>query len=149
MPRIEVDQSGKIEDTRVKTIVAYSNDTSYAIEIPATVKRETLQILRQRYKESRALYLKIFSVALYLLLKNILDRAQDIVIDVEYQGKEEIIKGLLLERIRRIKPDFDKHLIRFARIGKKSTAHRKAYRVYVGREKPDRMIHATDLLELL
>ena len=147
--RIEVDQSGRIEDPRVKTVLAFSNGKSYAVLIPARVKREALEILRQRYTQPRVLYLKIFSAGLYLLLKGIIDSVELITIDVEYEGKDEIIKGLLLGKIRRVKPNFSKHAIRFNRVGKKPPAHHRAYKTYIEKEKPDRVIAAQDLLELL
>lgn len=39
------DQSGKIGDTRVHTVLAYSDTESYAILIPASVKRDCVQKL--------------------------------------------------------------------------------------------------------
>lgn len=37
--QIEIDQSGKIEDTRKDTVLAFSNGKNYSILIPAEVKR--------------------------------------------------------------------------------------------------------------
>ncbi|MBI1744543.1 hypothetical protein HYR54_15960 [Candidatus Acetothermia bacterium] len=45
-------------------------------------------------------------------------------------------------------PHFNKHVIRFARIGKKSKAHKLAYAVYNGRQSAQRTL-AIDILELL
>ena len=36
--RVEVDQSDKTGDTKVPTVLAFVNDESYAILIPATVR---------------------------------------------------------------------------------------------------------------
>lgn len=44
--RVEVDQSGKIGDTKVPTVLAFSNGRSFAVLIPAIVKRECLKRLR-------------------------------------------------------------------------------------------------------
>jgi hypothetical protein len=45
---IEVDQSGKIEDTRVDTVIAFSNGLSGTILIPAVVKRVCIRALRKQ-----------------------------------------------------------------------------------------------------
>ena len=55
--RVEVDQSGKIGDTKVATVLAFSNEEHFTILIPATVKRACLQRLRKRGKSGATLYL--------------------------------------------------------------------------------------------
>ena len=67
---VEVDQSGKIEDTNVDTVLAFSNRMSYVILIPAKVKRAAFQVLRARRKTSKANTLRLFSVSLFLLLQD-------------------------------------------------------------------------------
>jgi hypothetical protein len=69
--------------------------------------------------------------------------------DVEYPGHEATIRGLLLNHIWRIQPDFPKETITFGHIGKKSKAHAKALAVYRRREPPDLRVSARDLLALL
>lgn len=43
---VEVDQSGKIGDTKVHTVLAFSNSYGFSILIPANVKRECIKIQR-------------------------------------------------------------------------------------------------------
>jgi hypothetical protein len=45
--RVEVDQSGKIEDTRVSTVPAFSNGVAFSVLIPANVKGRCVQELRR------------------------------------------------------------------------------------------------------
>jgi len=44
---VEVDQSGKIGDTGIATVLAFSDTESYAILIPAKVKKTCIQELRR------------------------------------------------------------------------------------------------------
>lgn len=135
---IEVDQSGKIEQTEVNTVLAFSNAVSYAILIPAEVKRICLGILRaQRVKR---IYLEIFAAGIFLLIKEHLNKMESITIDEEYTGQDRHIKRMLFQHIRKVRPDFPKENINFAGIGKESRAHKKAIRVYRGNSQPDNVI---------
>jgi hypothetical protein len=51
--RIEVDQSGKIENTRVDTVLTFADGESRAILVPAAVKRACLMALRKQQKLAR------------------------------------------------------------------------------------------------
>jgi hypothetical protein len=147
--RVEVDQSGKIGDTGVPTVLAFSDGESRAIFISAIVKRECFAYLRQHYRALRQPYIKLFAVALFLLLRDWLAELSLIVIDTEYTGQEAIVKGMLLEHIRTAMPDFDSDVIIFQEIGKKSPAHRKAIATYRRRVKPDRVIKSEEMIALL
>jgi len=146
---IEIDQSGKIGDTAVPTVPAFSNDVSVALWISAAVKRECICQLRQRGKGSGLLYMELFAVALFLLLRSHLNRLDLVTIDVENPGHEATIRGLLLNHIWRIQPNFPKERITFGHIGKKSRAHAKALAVHRRCEPPDLRVSARDILTLL
>jgi hypothetical protein len=147
--RIEIDQSRRIEDTRVNTVLAFSNEISFSLLILAVDKRECLRRIRKRGETGKALYLKLFTAALFLLVKDFLDRLDSIIIDQEYEGKEKEIKGMLLNYIRMIEPSFPKDGIEVRRIGKGSRAHRKAIAVFRGEEKPNSRVKARRLLGLI
>jgi len=123
--QVEVDQSGKIGDTRVPTVLAFSDGECCAILISATVN------------------------ALFLLLRDRLAELSLIAIDTEYTGQEAIIKGMLLEHIRTAVPNFDSEAIVFREIGKKSSAHRKAIATYRRRIKPDHVVKSEEMIALL
>ena len=82
------------------------------------------------------------AAGLYLLLEEHLDRFETVIIDVEYEGWEGVIKGLLLRHMSGRRPDFF-----FQSIGKKSPAHNVAWLTYRGKRKPDRIVQAQELLE--
>lgn len=145
---IEVDQSGKIGYTRVKTVLAFSNKISRAIVIPAQTKREAIRLLRTMDKFGKGLYLKLFTASVFLLIKDYLDQLQGITIDIEYQGREADIKGILLYYIRKRDPSFPKENVSFNRITKRSPAHKKAIETYRGNLKPDEQITLEQLRHL-
>jgi len=146
---LQVDQSVKIEDTSGHTVLALSNDESYAVIVPAAVKRECLELLREQGGQARAIVLKVFSAALFLLLEKRLERADRIVIDPEYAGHEDTIKGMLLGWIRARRLDCHPERIVFAHVGKDSPAHKKAARVRNRREPADLVLTTKQLLRLL
>lgn len=146
---LQVDQSVKIENTSADTVLALSNDVCYAILIPAVAKRHCLQVLRRRHMRGTTIVLQVFSAALFLLLERHLHQAERVVIDVEYPRHEGAIKGMLLNWIRRTRPDFDAHRILFKRVGKACPAHRRAIQIVRHKELPDRVVTAREVLRLL
>lgn len=91
----------------------------------------------------------LFSVCLFCLLKDHLVQCEQIIIDVEYEGKNADIKAFLLRYIWKIYPKFRADAIVFRRIGKKSPADHKARRVREGRDREFRKITIKELLEIL
>ena len=143
---IEVDQSGKIGDTRVPTVLALANCDSYAILIPAIVKRRCLRALREQGKKGTRLYIEWFTVALFLLLRGRIEKVTMVRIDVEYPGYDRAIKEHLLNLFRRGGCYVSSDKIAFGLVGKTSPAHHKALSVYRGHEEPDRIISAREIL---
>lgn len=143
---VEVDQSGKIGDTRVATVLAFSNEESCAILIPATVKRACLRELRKQGKMGTTLYIHLFATGLYLLLRDHIRNLEYVVIDVEYPGHEAKIKQHLLNLLWRYGASASGEIISFQPIGKKSNAYTKALSVFVGSIQPDKIIGTKDIL---
>lgn len=115
----QIDQSGKIEQTNLNTILCISNATWYAITIQAKTKRQLQEIFR-RNGQIRNFILFTFCAGLSLLLTS--KQQHLVIIDREYYGKEAVIKSLLLKMVGVKKlPQ-----LRFALIGKKSPAHVRA-----------------------
>ena len=147
--RVEVDQSGKVEDIRVNTVLAFSDGVSRSILIPAKVKRKCVELVRDDRHKTKTLYLRIFCAGLFLLLKDNLPKTDQIVIDVEYLGREHDIKALFLRLVWKTHPTFDPDNIQFALVGKDSPAHIKAYSTFTGDRTADREVKFEDLKELL
>jgi hypothetical protein len=152
VPTVEVDQSGKIERTHTDTFLAFSDELDSVICIPAQVKRTgqaTLRAKWRRRESKKSIYIRLFAAGLFLLLKGHLAYLGQIVIDTEYTGRESDIKGMLLELIRCIEPDYPAERIIFRRIGKRSSAHNLAWETYRGKRRPDHTVTEEELLNLL
>lgn len=145
--KIEIDQSGKIGDTKVPTVLAFSNGKEYAILIPATVKRGCIQHLRVKGKMETRLYIQLFAVGLYLLLKRDINSLEQIVIDFEYPGHEAKIKEHLINLFRRAGVRVQPARIQFDFVRKKSNAHKLAIEAFKGRAKPHQVIHVEQILK--
>ena len=149
---VEVDQSGKVERTNTDTFLAFSDDFHYVICVPAGVKRAGQASLRSKWrrrKGKKSIYMRMFAVGLFLLLKDHLANLGQIVIDTEYTGRESDIKGMLLELIRCIEPGYLAERITFRRIGKRSPAHNLAWETHRGKRRPDHTVTEEELLNLL
>ena len=81
--KVEVDQSGKIGDTKVPTVLAFSNSSQFAILIPTKIKRECIQQIRGKRKMETKLYIQLFAVGLYLLLKKEIKSLGQVIIDFD------------------------------------------------------------------
>lgn len=154
--RAEVDQSGQIGKFNTDTVLALADDEQFVIVIPAAVKRAAHEYLREKYREIREPYLRVFAAALFLLLKDHAGKYTQIVIDEEFTSKWSIIKAFLIGHLRKLYPRFDANILQWRQIGKQSSAHKLALNVYRSRRrkrkrpiKPNRIITKAELLALL
>ncbi|MDO8755553.1 MAG: hypothetical protein Q7J80_16780 [Anaerolineales bacterium] len=146
---MEVDQSGKIGDTQVPTVLAFSNGKRYSVLIPATVKRKCIQWLRSKGKvklETRV-YIKLFSVGVYLLLRKQIKTLEQVIIDIEYPGHEVKIKEHLLNLFQRTNIRIHPSKLQFNLVGKKSNAHDTAIKTFRGIIKPNQVITLDEILK--
>jgi len=145
---IEIDQSGKIENTNVDTVVAYANHEQRSILLPAKEKRIIQRIYRDAGKPHIFVY-RTFSLLIFLLVQDSLGQIQGIIIDDEYPGWHFMVKNFLLQQIRTVIHDFDKHSINFQCIGKKSPAHDKAYTTFTKKQTPDMTARYHDIARFI
>lgn len=145
---IEIDQSGKAENTSKNTVIAFSNSKSKSIFISGQEKREVQRIFRNIGKP-RIFVLKLFAILIFLLIKDDLKEIEEIIIDEEYPGHDTLIKSYLLQEVRKINPDFSKTSISFKRIGKRSRAHLVAYSVAKNQKKVDLRVTAKQVLRTI
>lgn len=140
--KIEIDQSGKIEDTHHDTIIAYTNGQTKSLKIPSGTKRD-IQKLFRKIGEPRSYVIHTFTTLIYLLIADELDELTDVVIDIEYPGFESVISRLLTiicQGEKGIVPD-----IYFKLVGKRSKAHKTALKVFRGKSKSDQEISLNQL----
>ena len=143
---IEVDQSGKIEDLRQDTVVAFSNKEQFSVLFPKPLKREIYEGYRAKIRQLRY---RLFAICVFYCLKDYLGRKELITICREYDGKDAEIKTYLIPLIRKEHKDFDNRIIRFDILKKDSKAHTVAILTNRRRIKPNRILSKKDILKFL
>lgn len=147
----EVDMSGRVEETTRPTVLALSDGLTFSIRIAAGQKRILLHELRghKPHWGETQVNVSIFSVLLYLLLKDNIEQLNLVMVDPEYPGHEPDIKDRVMTLCRRQGIVVYKDQIAFGSVRKRSPAHKLALRVYQGYMPPDRIITAEDVLREL
>ncbi len=144
--RIEVDQSGKIEQFNKDSVIAFSNKNQYSVLIPKELKQEVFRLYKGNVKELRY---RLFCIGVYYCLKGYIKEKELITICCEYQGKENLIKSFLLEYLRRDCANIDSKIIGFGRIGKNSNAHAVAIDVFRGNRMPNQILSLNEVEKCL
>lgn len=151
--QVQVDQSGKVNETNRPTALAMANGMDFSIRISAREKRKVVEELRRRRPgwKSKQIYLRMFATLLYLLLKDDIERMGRVIVDTEFSGAENQrdIKDWVLTLLRRQGIRVYRQQLVFQQIhrGKKEPpAHKLAWRVFKGYVKPDKIITAEDVL---
>ncbi len=142
--RIEIDQSGKLEDTSRHTFLAFSNSQHSVLKLGSSEKRKLQKHFRSIGKSRLYIYIT-FASLLVILLRKLGSRSNQIIIDVEYPGRGHLIKDL----IRSIDANFPVRDISFHQIGKKSRAYYLAKGTAIKKLTPDLYVNARQVLELL
>lgn len=139
-----IDQSGKIENTRYLTVVAYSNGKSKSIRISAVEKRKLISIFKTLDYPNRIYVYKIFAALVFILIKDL--KSFDVVIDREYPGQEPLIKDILIKLFQ--KYDLTVPNIHWDLIGKENGAHTKAIETFRGKLKPDIIVNHSEVISM-
>lgn len=138
--QIEIDQSGKFEDTQKDTVLAYANGRHKSILISSAVKRKCIEYFHTLGYTGKTFYLQLFVISLYFLLKDTINPNYRVFIDKEYIGKEAQIKQYLLQLFEKKKLYIYSDNIQFKLIGKKSQAHIIALSVFRKEITPDKIV---------
>lgn len=147
--RAEVDQSGKVESTKMPTVLAFANTISCTIHISTQVKKDCHQYLKEKSYPPKTRHLRLFAAALVLLIKDRAQQIDQLVIDTEYRGSEKNLKLAIKNALRRAGLNFNLDKITFAQIGKRSNAHILAVGVLRKRREPDKRISFGEIRDLL
>ena len=145
---IEIDQSGKLEATNRKTVIAFSNNKKHFISILPKDKQILQKFFRDAGKPEMFIY-RVFAILCFLLIKDHLLEIDGLTIDQEYLGKSSIIKDLILNLIRKENPNFNKSKIVFDHITKKSNAHWVAYETFTSKSTTGKVIKYKEVLKYL
>ena len=143
---VEVDQSGKVEETSQDTVLAFSNGITFTVLIPATVKRNCIRALRLQGTPAKLFYFRLFAVGLFFLLKGHIEKIDQVYIDKEYMGNEGRIKDHLVNLLLRAGYAVEYHQIQFKLVGKHSAAHRLGIATLRKEKKPNLILETKDIL---
>jgi hypothetical protein len=143
---VEVDQSGKVEDTKLDTVLAFSDGIQFTVLIPATVKRDCLRALRVQGITANLFYIQLFAIGLFYLLRNHTESIDRVMIDREYPGHEGQIKDYLVNCLFRVGIPIDTYKIHFGSIGEHPPVHVLALSTLRGKEKPNLILSVKDLM---
>lgn len=147
--RIEVDSSGIWGDLSKPTVFAFSNAISHILWLDASVKKTCIEEIRKRKGRTDVNdYLRLYSISIFLLVRDHLHQLSEIVLDLEYPKKMGIVRSILTTLIRAMDPQLARIPIRIRRIGKTSRAHARANAAYRREHKPDRHAQAHEILSL-
>ena len=142
----QIDQSGKIEQTNLNTIIVLCNDNTTSVLFKRKSKRTLQEVFRNNKKQRFFPYLA-FSALLAILLKLKLPRSR-VIIDHEYLNYE----SLILERTNAYLKilGMKRHLyLQFGHVGKTSNAHNLASMVAKKKLKPSKTVTLEEILKLL
>lgn len=139
--RIYIDQSGKVEGSK-QTVIAFTNGKKSALMIKAKDKR-VIQKLFRKAGRGRVFVFRLFSFLVFLLIKDL--KFDEIIIDIEYQGKSDLIRGYIVDQLRKYGKSISASQISFREIGKKCEAHWHSYYVFTGKRKPEKVITLQDI----
>ncbi len=147
---IEVDQSGKVEQTGKDTAIACTDEEGFerSIQISAKEKRKLQKFFRGIGKP-RFYTHKVFALLVFILIRGHVLKLSRIIIDPEYPGYEKLLSSLIAELIKEVHPTFEADRILFKRVGKRSNAHIVANTVFRKEQKPTIVVTAQDLLKII
>lgn len=134
--QVEIDQSGKIEETNRDTVLAFSNGKNDTVIILAETKRRILEIFRRRGEPKLYIY-RTFTAGVFLLVHPYLAHIDSIMCDIEWEGKNRVIADIFNEFLQKYAIEH-KPTLHFQLVGKQSPAHILAWTTYKTRPYPRR-----------
>ena len=149
--KAEVDIAGRIEDVEHNSVFSISAGLSHSILIPPKEKKEAIQIISERYPawgDTRK-RVCLYSILLFLLIKDQISKLDIVEIDNEYIGYEPEIKGLLMQLLRATGLQVNKKQIEFMKLARNSQARQMASRVFQEKARPDQIISSKQISDLL
>ena len=142
----QIDQSGKIEQTNIKTVLAITNDTYFTVALSALDKRLLEQIFKQ-LKRPKLFPFLVFSALLAILIKKVQPKNK-VVIDHEYSGRESLILERSIYYLTLLRQKPSPHL-EFGHVGKLSKSHQLAHDVATGKKKNSYQASLKEIMRLI
>ncbi len=144
MRRIEIDQSGKIEQSSFSTVVADS--LGNYLHLTASDKR-IIEDLYKRKGKKKMFKIETFAVLVALIILKTIKPHHIYVIDWEYPGHDDTIRSFIFRIMKRKGKVLLTHQITFGHVGKKSLSHIHAYQAFRSNSKEGKVLLA-DVLKM-
>lgn len=122
--KIEIDQSGRVEYTSHRTVIADS--LMNAVYMTTSTKKEIQEIYRKAGKPKLFVY-EIFALLIALLIKRSFSKTHSYIIDTEYTGKSDLIKKYVLKFCTLLSFNLLHDQISFGKIKEGSISDRTAH----------------------
>jgi hypothetical protein len=145
---VEVDQSGRIEETNRDTVLAFSDGIQFSVLIPSRVKQDCLRALRLQGIKGNLFYIQFFAIGLFYLLRGHIEKIDRVTIDREYLGHEGQIKDYLINCLFRSGLMIDSYKIEFSHIGEHPPVHTLAISTFRKAEKPNLVLSSQDIMKM-
>lgn len=133
--KIEIDQSGKVEDTSKITVLG--NSIGNNVWITQNDKRFNQHVFRKMGKPQMYM-IRLFAALASVLISHSLNGDHTYIIDVEYPGRDAEIKAFIVIYLEKMGLKIDAQRISFSAIGKKSKAHYHAYCILKDANRPQK-----------
>ncbi|MBI5224331.1 hypothetical protein HY989_00510 [Candidatus Micrarchaeota archaeon] len=153
MAEFTIDQSGKWEENG-DTVIGVSGTKNLALMVRARTKQNVTSFLRkfdqEKNRSKNAMQVRMFAYSIFIALRNYLREGDAITIDLEYEGQDQRIGGILISLFEKKENVFLKASdLRFERIGKQSLAHAIGLQTLRSKRKPDKTATFDDYFELM
>lgn len=143
---IQINQSNKIEKTNKDSIIGLANDVTFAVLVKRKIKRRLQEDFRKQGKPRLFVY-RTFIASVVLLIKYAkLKNISKIIIDLEYFGKDKLLRSMFLEMWSRFFTKIPE--VSFERVGKKSKVHHICYFTMKGKYKVNKILEYKEIKRL-
>jgi len=155
MAVIEIDQSGKWETSKPTVIgVSIGNKITHTALITSQDKNLARRFMggirSERCRSKKSMILRMFTFTVFLAIEKIYRAGDTLVIDVEYEGQDTVIRDLIVYLFKKNQGlDIDPMSITFALVGKQSLAHKIALSTFNNDQKPDKIIDPSEYYRLI
>lgn len=147
---VYVDLSAKLEQWTLASAIAMANDDQCRVfYVPSKVKQQARQRIKELFGATTVQY-RLMAILVYLVIQESLSTIDYIVIDKDYAGEkaEGTIKNILLDLIRKDRPNVTAGMIRFQNV-KGSRADSMAKQTYDGKVAADRILKFREIAKFL
>lgn len=143
---IQINQSNKIEQTNKDSIVGLADEKTFTVIIKKKVKRKLQEDFRKQGKPRLFVY-RTFIASIVLLIEYAkLKNVSKIIIDLEYFGKDKMLKSMFLEMWSRFFTEVPE--ISFEKVGKDSKVHNVCYLTMKGKYKIGKVLSYEEIKRL-